>query len=280
MVRKALAVLAVAVAIVGIAGLLHSAPVEATSHGAVRSFSASSVLPGGQLEVVMILTGYGGLGQVVETLPAGFAYAGSDLSESQVAVVGQTVTFTLLGEETFTYAVTAPAAEGSYVFSGIIKDVNKVEASVVGASSIRVGPPPTPTPAPTPTPTPTPALTRAPTSTPWPLPAATATLAPTPTPTPTPTLAPTPTPHTHARADPHTHAHARADPHPHPHPHARARADANRHLGARTDGRPCDGRAPGASSTGVERRRCAGMVDRPGGCRGSPRGRRRRGVWP
>ena len=138
----------------------------------------------------MVLTGYGGLGQVVETLPAGFAYAGSDLSESQVAVVGQTVTFTLLGEETFTYAVTAPAAEGSYVFSGIIKDVNRVEASVVGTSSIRVGPPPTPTPTPTPTPAPT--LTRAPTSTPWPTPTPTPTLAPTPTATstPEPTAAP------------------------------------------------------------------------------------------
>ena len=129
----------------------------------------------------MALAGYGSLGQVVETLPAGFAYAGSGLSESQVAVVGQTVTFTLLGEETFTYAVTAPAAEGSYVFSGIIKDVNRVEASVVGASSIRVGPPPTPTPAPTPTlaPTPTPTPTLAPT--------------PTATSTPEPTAAPTPT---------------------------------------------------------------------------------------
>ena len=143
----------------------------------------------------MALAGYGSLGQVVETLPAGFAYAGSGLSESQVAVVGQTVTFTLLGEETFTYAVTAPAAEGSYVFSGIIKDVNRVEASVVGASSIRVGPPPTPTPAPTPTPTPD-------THT-----------------------------HAHARADADTHTHARADTHTHAH----ARADANRHLDARTD---------------------------------------------
>ena len=108
-----MAVLAVAGMAFWVVGLLHSAPVEATSHGAVRSFSASSVLPGGRLEVAMALAGYGGLGQVVETLPAGFAYAGADLSESQVAVDGQTVTFTLLGEETFAYTVTAPAAEGS-----------------------------------------------------------------------------------------------------------------------------------------------------------------------
>ena len=144
MVRKALAVLAVAGAALWVVGLLQSAPVEATSHGAVRSFSATSVLPGGRLEVTIVLTGYGSLGQVVETLPDGFAYAGSDLSKSQVAVVGQTITVTLLGETTFAYTVTAPAAAGSYVFSGIAKDEDKAEASVFGTSSIRVGPPPTP----------------------------------------------------------------------------------------------------------------------------------------
>ena len=193
MVRKALAVLAVAGMALWVAGLLHSAPVEATSHGAVRSFSASSSLPGGRLEVTMVLTGYGGLGQVVETLPAGFAYAGSGLSESQVAVVGQTVTFTLLGEETFTYAVTAPAVDGSYAFSGIIRDEDKAESSVVGASSIRVGPPPTPTPTHTPTLTPTPTPTPTPSPTPTPTPAP-PTPTPTPTSPPTPTLTPTPAP--------------------------------------------------------------------------------------
>ena len=70
MVRKALAVLAVAVAVVGAAGLWHATPVDATSHSAVRSFSASWVLPGGRLEVMIAVSDYGGFGQVVETLPA------------------------------------------------------------------------------------------------------------------------------------------------------------------------------------------------------------------
>ena len=69
MVRKALALLAVAVAVVGAAGLLHATPVEATSHSAVRSFSAPWVLPGGRLEVTIAVSDYGGFGQVVETLP-------------------------------------------------------------------------------------------------------------------------------------------------------------------------------------------------------------------
>ena len=198
MTRTALAVLAVAGAVVGVVGLLHPTPVDATSHSAVRSFSAPWTLPGGTLEVTITTTGYGGFGQVLETLPAGFSYEGSDLSEVAVAVEGQTVAFTLLGDERFTYTVAAPSAEGSYTFSGVLLDANKAEQAVGGDSTIRVGPPPTPTPEPTPTPTPEPTPT--PTATPTPEPTATPTSEPTPTatvtPEPTPTATPTPEPPT------------------------------------------------------------------------------------
>ena len=110
LVRKALAMLVVAGAALWVMALLHPTPVDATSHRAVRSFSASWVLPDGRLEVTITPTGYGIIGQVVETLPAGFSYSGSGLSGSQVAADGRTVRFTLLGEETFAYTVTAPAA--------------------------------------------------------------------------------------------------------------------------------------------------------------------------
>ena len=63
---------------------------------------------------------YGPFGQVVETLPPGFSYEGSDLSEAVAVVEGQTVAFTLLGDERFTYAVAASRAEGSYSFSGVL----------------------------------------------------------------------------------------------------------------------------------------------------------------
>ena len=69
MTRTALAVLAVAGAVVGVVGLLHPAPVDATSHSAVRSFSAPWTLPGGTLEATITATGYGGFGQLLETLP-------------------------------------------------------------------------------------------------------------------------------------------------------------------------------------------------------------------
>ena len=206
LIRKPLALLAVAVAVVGVAGLLHSTPVEATSHRAVRSFSTPWILPGGALEVTITAAGYGGFGQVVETLPSGFSYEGSDLSEAAVAVEGQTVAFTLLGYERFTYTVTAPSAEGVYSFSGVLLDANKAEQAVGGYSSIRVGPAPTPTPTPeptatptpeptaTPTPEPTPTPTPEPTATPTPEPTATPTPEPTATPTPEPTATPTPEP--------------------------------------------------------------------------------------
>ena len=188
MIRKASAVLAVAGVVVGVVGLLHPAPVDATSHSAARSFSAPSVLPGDTLEVTVAATGYGGFGQVIETLPDGFGYAGSNLSEAAVSVEGQTISFTLLGDASLTYTVTAPGAEDSYSFSGVLLDANRVEGPVGGDSTIRVGPDPTPTPVPTATPTPTPV----PTATP--IPAPTPTLTPTPEPTPSPTPQPTATP--------------------------------------------------------------------------------------
>ena len=193
MTRKTLALFAVAVAVFGVAGLFHSTPAGATSHRAKRSFSAAWVLPGGQLNITVNTTGYGAFGQVIETLPAGFSYEGADLSSATaVNVEGQTVTFTLLGDERFTYTVTAPVEVNIYPFSGIMLDFDKSETTVSGHTVIRVGPEPTPTPTPPPTATPTPTATPEPTATATPEP--TATLAPTETPVSTPTFTSAPTP--------------------------------------------------------------------------------------
>ena len=192
MTRKTLALFAVAVAVFGVAGLFHSTPADATSHRAVRSFSAAWVLPGGQLNITINATGYGAFGQVEEMLPSGFSYQNSDLSEAAVAVEGQTITFTLLGDERFIYTVTAPAEANTYTFMGVILNLDKSETTVSGHTVIRVGPEPTPTPTPPPTATPTPTATPEPTATATPEP--TATLAPTVTLEPTFTSAPTPAP--------------------------------------------------------------------------------------
>ena len=136
----------------GLAGLLRPGPLDATNHSANRQFSQPWVLPGGQLTVTITATGYGALGQVVETLPTGFSYVSS--TPQVVAVVeGQIVIFTLLGDDTVTYTVTAPTEEGTYSFAGVLKDSEKAELQVEGNFQITVSatPPPTPTPTPTPT---------------------------------------------------------------------------------------------------------------------------------
>ena len=162
-----------------------------------RGFSETWVRPGTEVTVTITATGYGGLGQVVETLPAGFSYVSSSLPDASV-VEGQTVTFTLLGNDAFTYTVTASAEEGAHSFDGVLKDSDKVEQPVGGSSELTVSatPPPTPTPTPAETPTPTPTAVASPTPAPIPTSGPTPMPAPTPiatlTPSPTPTIAPAP----------------------------------------------------------------------------------------
>ena len=69
---------------------------------------------GGALAVTVAVLDYGGFGHVVETLPIGFSYTGSDLSEAAVEVEGRTISFILLGERSVTYTVAAPSSEGSH----------------------------------------------------------------------------------------------------------------------------------------------------------------------
>ena len=185
MVWAAMALLTAAGMALGGAGHLRPSAAEASGHSAMRSFAAAWVAPGGRMDVTVRAQGYGAFGQVVETLPAGFRYLSSTLPATGVSAADATVTFTLLGDDRFTYTVVAPIAEGDYDFSGVLRDFNKVETAVRGGASLRVGPPPTPRPTATPTSTPMPTATPTPTPTPAPT--------HTPTPTATPTVAPTAT---------------------------------------------------------------------------------------
>ncbi len=145
MVKKALMMLGV-LAIVGVAGLSLLLPdaVNASGHSAARSFVTGSVAGGSELEVTLEVTGLGGFGQVRETLPDGFAFVKSE--DIKASVDGQTVAFTILGTDaTFHYTVTAPAAAGTYAFSGTVGDSNKDSRPVAGASSIEVTGPAAPT---------------------------------------------------------------------------------------------------------------------------------------
>ena len=111
---------------------------EAAVGTTTRSFSRAHVEPGGEVVVTLAVGGYGGLGQVVETLPEGFNYVSSSLIQPQNQV-GRQITFTLLGETSFTYTVAAPGIAGSYSFSGVLLNSERAEGAIGGASVITVG---------------------------------------------------------------------------------------------------------------------------------------------
>ncbi len=122
------------VAAVGAAGLLSPGPVDATGHSATRSFSATSVIVGGTVEVTIEVADYGQFGGVTETLPDGFGYVSSNLSDAQVETDGQDVTFALFGEDSFSYTVRAPDTLGAHTFHGVVKD-NVLDSNEVGGDS-------------------------------------------------------------------------------------------------------------------------------------------------
>jgi len=99
---------------------------------ATRTLPAEPVSPGANISVGIEASGYGMRGQVIETLPAGFAYVKSTLDPSSVEVdaVNNSVKFTLFSENSFNYTVTTSDVEGAYNFSGMLVDVNEKEYEV------------------------------------------------------------------------------------------------------------------------------------------------------
>ena len=120
-----------------------TAPGTPATWGAIRSFSPPSVGPGGEVVVTIAANGFGAYGQVVETLPPGFSYMYSSLSDGAVTIEDRELSFILLGETSFTYTVTVPSAAGHYSFSGVLTNFEGEEVPVGGALTITVGALPT-----------------------------------------------------------------------------------------------------------------------------------------
>ena len=139
-------------------GTLLLLPAAAQSNPtASRSFGDTTELaPGGQFTVSITASDYGSAGGVTETLPTGFTYVSSSLDDLQVIELsGNMVRFTLQGDTSFTYTVTAPDAPGPYTFSGTLRDDDRMDYDVGGDSHITVqaaAAETTPTPTPTSTP--------------------------------------------------------------------------------------------------------------------------------
>ena len=127
----------VATLLVALIGILPAAAQSAPS--ATRSFSSTTVDAGADVTVTIRVRNYGGFGRVAETLPTGFVYKSSSLDDSQVDTSrGQEVRFTLQGDSSFTYVVTASSMVGAHTFSGMLRDSDTNDHTVDGASMVTV----------------------------------------------------------------------------------------------------------------------------------------------
>ena len=115
---------------------------NAGSATATRTLPAEPVPAGESFTVTIEVSDYGMFGQIVESLPEGFCYMSSTFNPVSVTwmIPTNTVKFTLFSETSFTYIVRAPDTEGTYNFSGILKDEYKNESMVGGDTEIVIGP--------------------------------------------------------------------------------------------------------------------------------------------
>ena len=117
-----------------------SPPAQQTA-SATRSFSPSEVASGGTLTVTITVADYGGIGQLTEEFPADFTFESSPEGTRS----DQTVTFTLVGDESVSYTLTAPTTTETRSisgFSGTLEPAVTEEVVVSGLSSVTVLSPP------------------------------------------------------------------------------------------------------------------------------------------
>ena len=108
------------------------------SSGAQRSMFHSQVRPGETLIVSVTASEIPFPATVVEDLPSGFTYVSSSLSSAAVSVNGNSLRFTLIGENSFTYTLAIGAVPGEYSYSGRITGANNVSVDITGDDSVTV----------------------------------------------------------------------------------------------------------------------------------------------
>ncbi|MDD4252172.1 MAG: hypothetical protein PHT74_03395, partial [Methanoculleus horonobensis] len=118
--------------------LLLSLLIPAVVCGAPVTRTLSTAEPGAG-EVVTVSLAIDGidLGGVVETLPAGYAFAGTDHPDDRVLVRGQKIGFVVMNETRITYSVTAPAS-GSGDITGVWENFLGEADGEVAASHVAV----------------------------------------------------------------------------------------------------------------------------------------------
>ncbi len=126
----------VVAALLAVALVVPAAVIGAPEALATRTLPAS-VDPGADFDVGIEASGCGNFGQVVETLPNGFSYVGTDSTDVIVTPEDSTVKFTFMGDAvSFDYTVTASTTAGTYSFSGVVKDEDKIEYTIGGDTTI------------------------------------------------------------------------------------------------------------------------------------------------
>lgn len=107
---------------------------------ATRTLSSGTIAPGEEFTVNITTADYGTLGQVVETLPAGFDFVSTTgLSlPADVDVQNNNVTFYLFGQKYFSYNVTASDNASTYNFSGILNRKEETPVTIGGDTRVSV----------------------------------------------------------------------------------------------------------------------------------------------
>jgi len=116
--------------------LLMVVPVAACGTPVTRSLSTAEPGAGEVFTVSLAVEGMT-LGGVVETLPDGYTFAGTDHPDDRVLVRGQKVAFAVTNETSITYSVQAPAS-GSGDITGRWEDFTLETYGETSASHVAV----------------------------------------------------------------------------------------------------------------------------------------------
>jgi hypothetical protein len=118
-----------------IALLLLVVPAAATGAPVTRTLSTAEPGAGEVFTVSLSIDGVA-LGAVVETLPPGYTFVGTDHPEDRVLVRGQQAGFAVMNDTRITYSVRAPVSGSGAAITGTWEDFLSGAEGVVAADGI------------------------------------------------------------------------------------------------------------------------------------------------
>jgi hypothetical protein len=113
---------------------LLTAPVLGADGGVVRSLSTDTLPAGGIVDVTLALP-QGSILGIVETIPEGFAFAGTNQPEGRYKVSGRQIIFSALNETAIVYTLRADAG-GSGAITGLWEDFSAGTSGEIPATTL------------------------------------------------------------------------------------------------------------------------------------------------